>query len=194
MSERQTDPSDATVLDYIHVRVVEYDPAWPELFRTEARLIEDILKENLVEIFHIGSTSVPGLRAKPIIDIMPAVLDIEQVDERSERFEAIGYETMGELGIPGRRYFRKGGENRTHQIHAFQFDNVQNITRHLAFRDYLRCRPEISRAYAALKSELAARYPRDIGQYCDGKDGFIKRVERDALQWYWKQYGATGRC
>ncbi|KDE55090.1 hypothetical protein EI28_09095 [Methanoculleus sp. MH98A] len=177
----------------MHVRVVDYNPAWPDLFRTEARRIEDILKENLVQIFHIGSTSVPGLRAKPIIDIMPAVLDIEQVDERSGQFEAIGYEAMGELGIPGRRYFRKGGENRTHQIHAFQYDNVQNITRHLAFRDYLRSHPEISRAYAALKSKLAMRYPRDIGQYCNGKDSFVKRVERDALRWYWKKYN-IGRC
>ncbi|KLK88843.1 hypothetical protein SZ63_04360 [Methanoculleus sediminis] len=178
----------------MHVRVVDYDPAWPDLFRTEARLLEDILKDNLVAIFHIGSTSVPGLRAKPIIDIMPVVHDIKQVDECSRQFRALGYEAMGELGIPGRRYLRKGGENRTHQIHAFQYDNVQNILRHLAFRDYLRCHPEISHAYAALKSELAARYPGDIGGYCNGKDGFVKHVERDALQWYWKRYGATSRC
>ncbi|ABN57926.1 MULTISPECIES: GrpB family protein [Methanoculleus] len=193
MSERKISPSDATVLDYIHVRVVDYDPVWPDLFRTEARRIEDILKENLVQIFHIGSTSVPGLRAKPIIDIMPVVLDIERVDERSGQFEAIGYEAMGELGIPGRRYFRKGGENRTHQIHAFQYDNVQNITRHLAFRDYLRSHSDVGCAYAALKSEPAVRYPGDREGYCNGKDGFVKCVERDALRWYWKKYD-VGRC
>ncbi|MDV4342623.1 GrpB family protein [Methanoculleus sp. YWC-01] len=178
----------------MNVRVVDYDPIWPDLFRTEARQMEDILKENLIEVFHIGSTSVPGLKAKPIIDIMPVVLSIEQIDERSGQFEAIGYESMGELGIPGRRYLRKGGENRTHQIHAFQYDSVQNITRHLAFRDYLRCHPDVCSAYAALKSELAMRYPGDIGGYCDGKDTFVKRVERDALQWYWKKYDAISRC
>jgi len=194
MSDREISSPDATALDYINVRVVDYDPVWPDRFRAEARLIEDILRDNLVTIFHIGSTSVPGLKAKPIIDIMPVVLNIEQVDERSGQFEAIGYEAMGELGIPGRRYFRKGGENRTHQIHAFQYDDMQNIARHLAFRDYLRCHPDACSAYAALKSELAMRYPGDIGGYCNGKDDFIKRVERDALQWYWQKYGEVSRC
>lgn len=193
MNEREPSLTDATTLDYINVTVVDYDPLWPELFRAEARRIRDILNGNPVEIFHIGSTSVPGLRAKPIIDIMPVVLDIEQVDERIGEFEAIGYKAMGELGIPGRRYFRKGGENRTHQIHAFQYDNVHAITRHLAFRDYLRSHPGVSAAYAALKSELAMRYPKDIGRYCDGKDSFVKRVERDALQWYWKTYDPASR-
>ena len=194
MSDREISAPDATALDYINVRVVDYDPVWPDRFRAEARLIKGILRDNLVTIFHIGSTSVPGLKAKPIIDIMPVVLNIEQVDERSGQFESIGYEAMGELGIPGRRYFRKGGENRTHQIHAFQYDNVQNIARHLAFRDYLRCHPDACSAYAALKSELAMWYPGDIGGYCNGKDGFVKRVEREALQWYWKTYGASSRC
>lgn len=123
---------DATVLGYISVRVVDYNPIWPRLFRAEARLIEDILKDNLVQIFHIGST----FKAKPIIDSIPVVRSIEQVDENTSQFEAIGYEAMGELGIPGRRYFRKGGENRTHQIHAFQYDNIKDIIRHLAFRNY----------------------------------------------------------
>ena len=193
MNERELYPTDATTLDYINVTVVDYDSLWPELFHTEARRIEDILKDNRVEIFHIGSTSVPGLKAKPIIDIMPVVLDIEQVDGCLGQFEAIGYEAMGELGIPGRRYFRKGGHNRTHQIHAFQYDNVYAITRHLAFRDYLRSHPDVGAAYAALKSELAMRYPNNIGRYCDDKDSFVNRVERDALQWYWKRYDAIGR-
>lgn len=188
MSSRDISLPDATALDSINVRVVDYNPIWPELFRAEARLIEDILAENLVRIFHIGSTSVPGLKAKPIIDIMPVVRSIEQIDGVTGQFEAIGYEAMGELGIPGRRYFRKGGKNRTHQIHAFQYDNVGDITRHLAFRDYLRCRPDIGAAYAALKSELALRYPDDIGSYCNGKDTFVKRVEQDALRYYRKTY------
>ncbi len=194
MSNREISPPDTTALDHIDVRIVDYNPIWPERFRAEARLIEDILAENLVQIFHIGSTSVPGLKAKPIIDIMPVVRSIEQVDGVTGQFEAIGYEAMGELGIPGRRYFRKGGENRTHQIHSFQYDNVGDITRHLAFRDYLRCRPDIGAAYAALKSELALRYPDDIGSYCNGKDAFVKRVERDALRYYWKTYDAAHRC
>ena len=194
MNEGEADLPGATVLDYMQVRIVEYDPAWPGLFRAEAHRIEGILKEDLVRIFHIGSTSVPGLKAKPIIDIMPVVLSIEQVDEKAGQFEALGYEAMGELGIPGRRYFRKGGKNRTHQIHAFQYDNVRDITRHLAFRDYLRCHPDVSAAYAALKSELALWYPGDIERYCDGKDSFVKRVERDALQWYWETYGKISQC
>ena len=95
----------------------------------------------------------------------------------------LGYECMGEFGIPGRRYFRKGGENRTHQIHVFAEADGRNVARHLAVRDYLRAHPQRAREYGALKAALAARYPEDIGAYCDGKDAFVRALERDALIW-----------
>ena len=166
-----------------HVVVREYDPAWPEQFELEAGLIRRALGENCLEIYHIGSTSVPGLAAKPIIDIMPVVHSLDGVDEASDALEALGYEYLGEFGIPGRRYLRKGGDERTHQVHIFAQGDGANITRHLAFRDYLRAHPAAREEYAALKRALAERYPYDIESYCDGKDAFVKRCEREAVAW-----------
>ena len=165
------------------VEVVPYCTKWPEQYRQEAEAISQILGDKLVAIHHIGSTSVPGLAAKPIIDIMPVVHQIETVDNLSAGFEALGYEVMGEFGIPGRRYFRKGIERRTHQIHIFEQSDQENILRHLAVRDYLRTHPEAAGAYAKLKMQLAAQFPFDIEAYCDGKDAFVKELEQKALQW-----------
>lgn len=168
----------------MHVRVVPYSSRWPEAYAAEAAAIREALAGILVEIHHIGSTAVEGLAAKPIIDILPVVTDIEAVDGRNDRFTALGYECMGEFGIPGRRYFRKGGEERTHQIHIFAQDNQKDILRHLAVRDYLRAHPDAAAAYGRLKQELAAAFPEDIEGYCDGKDAFVQKLEADALAWY----------
>ncbi len=172
----------------MNICVTDYDPRWPDLFAAEAERLRRILGGNLAAVFHIGSTAVPGLRAKPIIDIMPAALDLDEVDRRRADFEALGYEALGEFGIPGRRYFRKGGDERTHQIHVFRHTDAQALTRHLAFRDYLRSHGGVARAYANLKTELARRYPTDIDGYCLGKEDFVRRVESDALRWYWETY------
>ena len=101
------------------IRVVPYDPFWEVEYENESQKIKNILKDILVEVYHIGSTAVKGLAAKSIIDIMPVVTNISLVDKHNKEFVAIGYECMGEFGIEGRRYFRKGGDNRTHQIHMF---------------------------------------------------------------------------
>lgn len=167
-----------------HIEIVGYDPSWEEKFNREARLIEEILGGELVAIHHIGSTAVKGLAAKPIIDIMPVVKDVSRADGFNARFEEIGYEAMGEFGIAGRRYFRKGGDHRTHQLHVFQAGDRKNILRHLAVRDYLRACPAEREAYGALKRWLAGQYPEDIEGYCDGKDAFVRALERRALDWY----------
>ena len=166
-----------------HVLVVPYNPAWAGAYRTEARRLARILEAQLISIHHIGSTAVPGLAAKPILDLLPVVRNIEQVNSLIPAFEAIGYESLGEFGIPGRRYFRKGGDRRTHQVHVFQESQRQDILRHLALRDYLRTHPEAAAAYGALKQELAERCPYDIEGYCNGKDTFVKELERKALEW-----------
>ena len=118
-----------------HVTVTDYDPRWPQKYEEEKEKIRHILGEDLVAIYHIGSTSVPGLAAKPIIDIMAAVKSLDRADQAAGKFIQIGYEYLGEFGIAGRRYLRKGGDERTHQIHIFQADDLDNIVRHLAFRD-----------------------------------------------------------
>lgn len=168
----------------MNVRVVPYQSKWPTLFLQEAEQIRNILGMDLLAIHHIGSTSVEGLYAKPIIDMLVVVQEIELIDPYNNQMEAIGYEPMGEFGIPGRRYFRKGGQNRTHQIHAFAANDHWNIDRHLAVRDYLRSHPKDAAAYGALKQILAQQFPHDIERYCDGKDAFVKTLEQKAYAWY----------
>ena len=151
----------------------------------ESSKIKNILKDILLSIDHIGSTSVPGLAAKPIIDMLPVVTNIKEVDKYNLEFERLGYECMGEFGIPGRRYFRKGGEeHRTFQIHFFGQNSTYDIKRHIAVRDYLRTHKEDADAYGELKKKLAVQFPNDIDGYCDGKDAFVKELQRKALEWY----------
>ncbi|WP_409340616.1 GrpB family protein [Paenibacillus sp. MBLB4367] len=166
------------------VVVTEYNDKWSRMFMEESREISTIFGDELVDIHHIGSTSVPGLHAKPVIDMMPVVKDIERIDAFNKQMAALGYECMGEFGMKGRRYFRKGGENRTHQVHVFQADNEEDIVRHLAVRDYLRTHDEEAKQYGNLKENLAKQFPKDIAAYMDGKDAFVKQLETKALHWY----------
>lgn len=165
------------------VQVVTYDESWPEQFRKEAALLGDVLRRHLVYMHHIGSTSVPGLSAKPVIDIMPVVDEIEKVDSSTARLREHGYEELGEFGLPGRRFFRKGGDVRTHHVHVYAVGNPE-IDRHLAFRDYLRARPDEAQAYQKLKVRLAERYPHDIEGYMDGKNSWVQKTEAKALAWW----------
>lgn len=167
-----------------HITVVNYDPEWPSKYVRERDYITEILKENCISIYHIGSTSVPGLAAKPIIDIMAVVRSLEKVDTVAEKFSEIGYEYLGEFGITGRRYLRKGGDERTHQIHIFQADDWNNIGRHLAFRDYMHTHEKERNEYAKIKKDLAQKFPYDIDGYCDGKENFVREMEERALAQY----------
>ncbi len=171
-----------------HITVLDYNPEWPRKFEEEKEKITAILKDNCAAIYHIGSTSVPGLAAKPIIDILAAVKSLEKADEVSEEFSKIGYEWMGEFGIAGRRYLRKGGDERTHQIHIFHMEDQKNIVRHLAFREYMRTHEKEREEYGKLKKELAKHFPYDIDGYCDGKEEFIQRMEAQALSLYEGMY------
>ena len=165
-----------------HVVVVPYDPLWESAFEKEAEKIRNVLGGECLAVHHIGSTAVKGLCAKPIIDIMPVVKEIGKVDAFDRGFEGLGYECMGEFGIAGRRYYRKGGDERTHQIHIFARESAHDIARHLAVRDYLRAFPEEAAAYGKLKISLALKFPYDIEGYCDGKDAFVRALESRALR------------
>ena len=167
-----------------HITVLNYDPEWPLKYERERKAIAEILDGNGISIYHIGSTSVPGLAAKPIIDMMAVVRSLEKVDDARGKFSELGYEYLGEFGIAGRRYFRKGGDERTHQIHIFQADDWNNIGRHLAFRDYMRTHEKERAEYAKIKTALAQRFPYDIDGYCDGKDAFVREMEKRALLEY----------
>ncbi|HEY0022271.1 MAG TPA: GrpB family protein [Longimicrobium sp.] len=166
------------------VEVVPHDPRWRDSFQAEATHIAAALGAHLIAIHHIGSTAIPGIHAKPVIDLLMEVDDIEAIDQRSSAMEAIGYEVMGEFGMPGRRYFRKDDQHgtRTHQVHAFQAGSAE-VVRHLAFRDYMIAHPADAQRYSDLKRKLAEEYPWDMDGYVDGKDGFIKEIDRRAAEW-----------
>jgi len=171
-------------LDFFKVEVVPHAPSWRGAFETESKQIALALTENVVAIHHIGSTAIPEIHAKPIIDMLVAVKDIMKVDIQSSAIEALGYEAMGEFGISGRRFFRKGDEAgiRTHHIHTFEVNSAQ-IERHLAFRDYMISHPEDAQQYSELKQELANKYSDNIQGYMDGKAGFIKDIDLKAAKW-----------
>ena len=115
--------------------------------------------------------------------ILAEVESLGAVDAREDRMEVLGYEAMGEFGIPGRRYFRKStGGVRSHHVHAFVVGSPE-LVRHLAFRDYLRCHADVAREYNDLKLRLADSCKGDLEAYINGKDAFIKRIEREALAW-----------
>lgn len=165
------------------VEVLNYDRQWSTAFEVEAQKLKRVFKDKMIVIFHIGSTSVPGLKAKPIIDILPVVKDITEVDDYLIEMNALGYEARGENGIRGRRYFQKGHDNRTHHLHFFAKDSKE-IIRHLAFRDYLRTHPLEAGKYGALKESLAIKHSTDIHAYIEGKNAYVKKVEQKALAWF----------
>ena len=164
------------------VEVVPYNHQWPQMFEDEASKIKTIMNEIMVEIDHIGSTSIPGMSAKPVIDILVEVNSIEKVDSYNQEMMDLGYDPKGENGIPNRRYFSKGGDNRTHHVHIFQSGNPE-IARHLQFRDYLTAHPEDANLYSELKQSLAKQYPADIEQYILGKDKLVKELDEKAKLW-----------
>ena len=154
-------------------------------FLTESHLVSSALGENVIAIHHIGSTSIPNILAKPIIDMLVEVEDIRNVDTRSKEMESLNYEVMGEFGIEGRRYFRKDDADgvRTHQIHVFQRGS-DHLRRHIAFRDYLIAHPDEAKTYSNLKRELVQKYNGDGESYIEGKDDFIKKIDQLAAAWF----------
>ena len=163
--------------------LVAYSPDWPAAFEREAAALRALLGEELVQVHHIGSTSVPGLAAKPVIDMLPVVRDVRFLDDHAAVLVRAGCTAWGEYGLPGRRYFtRERDGRRTHHLHCYGAGDPE-IERHLAFAEYLRAHPEARAQYEAIKREGFARFPDDIDGYCAFKDAWIKAAERWALAW-----------
>ena len=160
------------------------------MFGDEAARLTGALGDVVAALHHIGSTAIPGIHAKPVIDMLLEVPTLASLDARSPVMESLGYEAMGEFGIPGRRYFRRNDASgtRTHQVHSFVAGSAE-ATRHLAFRDYMRAHPDVAREYGALKARLAEEYPDSMDAYMDGKDAFVKQHERLALSWRRRDVG-----
>lgn len=160
--------------------VVPYDDRWPDMFEAESLLIKTLLGGIAKDIHHIGSTSVPGLSAKPVIDILLEVSDINELDTYHSAMAHAGYVARGENGIAGRRYFIKGGDQRSHQVHAFAVGDMQVLS-HLAFRDYLRRNKDITEEYAEIKHATALLSRNDAHRYSALKAKFIERHLQLAL-------------
>ncbi len=163
--------------------VVPHDPRWSLLFQQEADELSRILPAVIVAIHHFGSTAIPHIYAKPIIDILVEVTAIERVDELNGKMVGLGYLSKGEFGISGRRFFIKGDEeNRSHHIHFYRAGHPE-VERHLNFRDFLIAHPDRAEAYSRLKIELAQKFPTSIDDYNAGKTAFILDIDRQAKVW-----------
>lgn len=167
----------------ISVVLIPYDPAWPERAAEYGAGLGN-LGSTLVAVHHIGSTAVPGLAAKPVIDLIPVVTSLEELDSKRALLGR-GYDWHGEYGIAGRRYCTLSGAagQRVAQFHFFASGSPQ-ITRHLAFRDYLRAHPDERRAYEDEKRRAHALFPDDSHGYGGEKAAWIDQAEVRALAWF----------
>ncbi|RIK40819.1 MAG: hypothetical protein DCC55_13765 [Chloroflexi bacterium] len=156
-----------------------YDPAWPRLFQEEAARLQAAIGRYVLDIQHVGSTSIPGLAAKPIIDLAVAVANFEEAAVCIEPMERLGYEYRGENGLPRRHLFVKGTP-RTHHVHINEIHSA-DWQQQIAFRDYLRARPDLTGEYARIKQQLARQFPTDRRAYTEQKSGFIFNVLRKAI-------------
>ena len=159
-----------------HIEVVEYHPEWPRVFEREACAVLDACRPFVTEVHHVGSTSVPGLAAKPVLDMMPIVTGPAEGFKAVPRMTDLGYRYRGESGIPGRFYFDRVVDGRTvahvHMLPAGHLD----ARKHLVFRDHLRTHPDTAQEYQRLKRELASKYRHDRRTYTDSKADFISGV------------------
>src|SRR5262245_46140131 len=177
------------------VVVVPYDPAWPELFLREKEHLLACLPGDLVRrIEHFGSTAVPGLAAKPVIDVLVEVADLAQTRARTAPvLEAQGYDyfwrpTRGDDGPPFYAWFIKrdpASGTRTHHIHVVEAGFHEHWDR-LLFRDYLIAHPEAAQEYQELKLRLASEHPNDRVAYTEGKTAFVVRVTEEARRFFGK--------
>ncbi|RXK18328.1 GrpB family protein [Macrococcus sp. DPC7161] len=167
------------------VEVVPYDEKWIDQFNSEKDIILSIIGNEVLKVEHIGSTSIPGLSAKPTIDVLVVVRDIECIDHFNSLFESKGYSVHGENGIIGRRYFsKKDGTKHLVHVHIYDVTNEYEINRHIAFRDYLIHHPNKAKAYGDLKEDLAVKYPFNIEGYIDGKHELVQRFTDEAMFWF----------
>lgn len=165
------------------VEVVPYDPLWPASYAAEAAKVVGVLGRNLISIHHIGSTAIPGIAAKPTIDMLAVVVDLAVLDISNNAMRNLGYQPKGENGILGRRYFqKKEGETHLFHLHAFRVGHP-DIDRHLNFRDYLRAHPAEARAYQELKLALAERFTDQPKRYTSAKSDFIQVLDQRAALW-----------
>jgi GrpB-like predicted nucleotidyltransferase (UPF0157 family) len=168
----------------IKVTLVPHDPRWASLAGAEAARVKAATGSTMIEVHHIGSTAIPGISAKPILDLLPVAGSLAELDRARPALEEIGYAWWGEYGLPGRRYCtlsdRDTGDRRV-QLHCYARGDPA-IVRHLAFRDYLRAHTDLAGQYEEEKARCARLHPNDSHAYTDCKSGLIKLLEAEALR------------
>ena len=171
------------------IEVVDQSPEWSEFFEKEAAHFAVIFGTQLVAIHHIGSTAIPGIKAKPIIDILVVIKHIKTIEMFNAPMQQLGYQPRGECldnpipGTPGRFYFSKDTDGvRTHQVHVCP-EGHSDIEDKLAFRDYLRAHREEAEEYSKIKERLAAEHRHDIVRYIQGKEAFVQGIIARAQVW-----------
>lgn len=163
------------------VQLQVYDPRWANEFEQERQRLLDIFENKLIAVEHIGSTSVPGLSAKPIIDMIAAVESFSNLDDFIEPLQKLGYEYMPERMFDDRKFFPKGARSkRTHHLNIVLKDDVDEWESPLLFRDYLRSHEQARDEYARLKYSLAEKYSADRQMYTKSKNDFIQRILQKA--------------
>lgn len=160
------------------VELVPYSSFWEKVFEKEAQNLKKVLKSNIVDIHHIGSTAIPKIKAKPTVDIAVEVHTLDGIDLFSREFEKVGFTPKGEFGIPGRRYFvRYAPDGITHltHVHVFRHSNPK-VYDHLDFRDYLNSEDKVAKEYEKLKVTLKSQFSDKPELYQKGKSDFIEIV------------------
>ncbi|RID85316.1 GrpB family protein [Peribacillus asahii] len=162
------------------ITIEDYNSNWSKQFKEEKVKLKEILADKAISIEHIGSTSVEGLGAKPILDIAIGVNDLEVVGEFIEPLKQIGYEFVYHKELPERRFFRKGQWRAgTHHLHFYQFEG-EHWNNQILFRNYLRNNPDVLKEYHQLKVDLAKKFRFDRVSYTENKHPFIQNVLQKA--------------
>jgi len=158
------------------VKLISYKPAWKKLYKKEEELLHHALSKYVSDIQHVGSTSVPGVKSKPIIDIAVGVKSLKIGKKFIGPLKKMGYEYMGNAGVRGRLFFAKGSrKNRTHYLHVEKL-NSKNWQNHIIFRNYLRSHKNAIKEYNELKERLAKEFKNDRDQYTSKKEFFIRKI------------------
>ena len=160
------------------LELVEYDARWPERFERVKAELEAALPSLAARVEHVGSTSVPGLIAKPIVDVLLGLRRLELAEAEVAAMASLGFDYLGEYGIPLRRYFSRADVH----VHGFRVGEGQ-WDGHLLFRDYLRASPCARDRYAAFKRETAARVHWNRAAYQERKQPFVDGLLREAAEW-----------
>lgn len=169
--------------------ISDYDPHWPAMFEAERLRIREKLGQLVREIHHVGSTAVPGMKAKPEIDLLIVVNNISEIEAINSGMAELGYDVRGECRIEGRHYYSKNTRSvRTHKAHVCEIFH-SNVARQIAFRDYMRDHHKDAQEYAELKLSLVQSNSMGMAEYLEGKRNYIEGIIQVALaQGYGKQH------